>query len=242
MKKVLAMILTMVMVVSLGLVSVSALSVAPTAEDDLGAFVTSPSGNPAPELVSAESESEDCPAEVIVTPYSERHTLPEDIRDMNVDAYDQIRGTSDVTTLADGLAAYAESKNVAPADLAVSDLFDVRYEGCDDHDEHGSFDIVLSSETFENFVALMYYDGENWHLVEGAEVKSVDGQLHLYFTTEHFSPFAVVVNTGDEVPATPSTGDNSHIAIYAVVMAASAALLVVVFIASKKSKKADPAA
>ena len=227
MKKVVAMFLALVMM-SVGFLTVTAA--------DLGGFVSSPSANPAPEVVSVTPPSEDCESDVIVTAYSERNTLPEDLNNMMTDAYNSIRGTDNVTTLNASLAALANSKNVPAADLAISNLFDVRYEGCEDHGEHdGFFDIVLSSETFNHFFALLHYTGENWELIDGAEMKMVNDEAHLYFSVKDFSPFAVVVNTG--APVTPPTGDNSHIAIYAAIMAVSAVALVVVFVASKKSKK-----
>ena len=67
MKKIVAIILTVVLVLGLSLTAVA----------ELGSFIESPSNNKAPELVSAKNEDEDCVADVIITAYAYRKDLSE---------------------------------------------------------------------------------------------------------------------------------------------------------------------
>ena len=45
-----------------------------------GQFVQSPSTNSAPTLISVEKDNEDCTADLIITPYSERYLLPAELK------------------------------------------------------------------------------------------------------------------------------------------------------------------
>ena len=236
MKKVLAICLAMVMVVGMSLTAFAA----------PGAFVSSPSGNPAPVLVEATCESEDCEASLTVTSYYDRGTLSDEARSQMEQAYSDIVSASDLTSLNKGLADLATEKNIPSSNLAVSDLFDISYENCDNHDGHGNFDIVLKAETLKNFVGLMHLVNGEWQLVEDARVYTVDGVWHLAFSTKDFTPFAIVVETDGTASADSAdgtivggsnsiqTGDTVKIALLAIFMVASALALVVVL---KKSRK-----
>lgn len=195
-----------------------------------GAFVSSPSRNEAPEVVSSENESEDCEGEVVVTPYSERHTLPDDVREAMEQAYDDFLNNTDLTELCEELEKLAEELGIDPSALAISDLFDINYTGCDDHDDHGHFDVVLKPETLEGFVGLLHLDGGVWYLVDSAEVTG-DG-THLEFDVDSFGPYAIVVNTSNP----PQTSDNTNLTFYLIVMVASALTAVVFWRLSKKQK------
>jgi len=65
MKKLAILCLSVVMLLSLGLTVFAA----------PGGFVSSPSGNPAPELIDSVNKTEGCTAQLKITPYSERNTL-----------------------------------------------------------------------------------------------------------------------------------------------------------------------
>ena len=184
MKRVITICLILVMVMTL-CVGIAAAT---------GGFLVSPSGNAAPEIVDATNESEDCESIVYIVSYADRHLLSDEGRQKLEDAYASIRGTNDVTTLSTTFAYLAGKLNLDPGKLAVSDLFDLNYV-CGTHEDHGKFEIVLKSTTFENFVALVHYTGDAWELMEDAKVETVDGELHLTFTADEFSPFAVVVDT-----------------------------------------------
>lgn len=221
MKKVLAICLMMVMVLS---VSTGALA-------DNGGFVSSPSRNLAPRIISFDPLAEDCTATLIVTPYAERNTLPADLKNLIERAYGEIAASDDLTELNDQLAQLAADKDIDGQDLAVSDLFDLRVEGCQEHDDHVSFDIVIEADTLKGFVGLLHMTTEGeWELVSNA---TVEGKL-LKFTVDSLSPFAVVVETDDESDP-DKTGDNFKIWMYAAVMAVSGLAMVLIAIKSKKA-------
>ena len=186
MKKVLSVVLALMLCLALTL-SVSA---APNN------FVSSPSGNAAPDLVEGVNEDEDCEAKLTITPYSERDTLPEDKRELMEHVYDMILDAEHIGELNDAISNLAKSKNITVDDLAVSDLFDVSYYNCpaEDHSDHGFFRIKFKADTLKNFVGLLHYNDHKWELVEGAKV---EGSVYLTFKVDDLSPFAVVVNTGD---------------------------------------------
>ena len=152
-------------------------------------------------MIKGENESEDCDAMLQIKSYAERDSLPDDVREMFEYAYNMIKNTDDLTTLSSALADLAEEKGYVAADLAVSDFFDISSTDCAHHDDHGHFDITLKADALKNFVALLHYYNGEWRLVEDAEV--VENGTHLEFTEDEFSPFAIVVYTG-EAPVEPS--------------------------------------
>lgn len=204
------------------------------------AFVSSPSVKDAPELVSGTNESEDCVAELIITAYGDRHELPEETRLKIEQAYAQILGAQDLSSLNARIAEIARDKGVAPTDLAVSDLFDISPTHCDGHIEHGHFDITLKADALKNFVCLLHYYDNEWHIIENAEVTH-NGD-HLEFDEDKFSPFAIVVNTGDVSAPVIEPEDDSNTGwiiavIVAVLLAAAGAAFYFFFYKKKKAKK-----
>lgn len=226
MKKVFTLCLTLIMVMTMSITAFAA----------PGAFVESPSGNAAPQLISFSNLNANCTADLTVTSYADRNSLSESDRQKFENAYSTIANTEDLSNLNSGLSKIASDLNVSTSALAVSDLFNVSYSDCDTHDEHGAFTIKLKAETLKNFAALMRYDGSKWVIVEGAKV-SADG-LYLTFSSEELGPFAIVVNTASSsvVTDSPQTGD-SFPWIYIVAIAVSAIGLVVVAVIFVKSKK-----
>lgn len=224
MKKAMVLIVAL-LVMALGLTAVS--SAAP------GVFVSSPSGNPAPELVSGDAEADDCVAKLEITPYSERDQLPAFLREQIEAAYGEIVNAEDVGDLTAAVEQLAQQLGIPVEDLAVSDLFDIHYYNCDDHDRHGHFDIVLKSDLLKNFVCLLHRQNGQWHIVEGAKVTN-NGE-HLDFDASDLSPFAIVVNTGDGVKD-PSTGDAFNIALYVALALVSAAAVVYLCVKLRKQK------
>lgn len=221
MKKVLVICCALLMVMSMGAVAFAA----------PGSFVSSPTGNQAPTVVEFD-KPEDCTAELVITPYGERADLPETLQNVIEKAYAEIRGTDDLTTLNAALAKLAESLKIAGTDLAVSDLFDIHMTGCDYHEEHKDFDIVLSSDMLHNFVGLLHMKGDGqWELIDNAKV--VNGE-HLVFSVEGFSPFAIVV----EEEGAAQTGENNRTWLYVAIMAASATAMLIVWRMSKKQQTA----
>lgn len=199
-----------------------------------GGFISSPSGNLAPELVEFSSESEDCTATLVVTAYSDRETLPQEALEKIEKAYKEITNNVDLSKLCAGISEIAKEKNIPVARLAVSDLFDISYYDCDEHDEHGHFDITLKSESLEHFVCLLHLNGDKWEIVKDAKA---EGE-HLVFDIEELSPFAIVVDAGEDYVNPPQTGDNSHITLYVIVMIACV-LALVVLLGKNRKKKAE---
>ncbi len=215
MKKVFVAILTAIMIASLSVSSFAA------------SFVSSPSGNAAPTLVSFEFESDECDATLAVTAYSQRNTLSADGKTAIETAYTEIKSANDVSSLNADLAALAKSKEIKGTNLAVSDLFDVSYIGCDTHNGHGKVTVKLSAETLKNFVGLLHYANGEWELVAGATVSGDE----ITFTVDSLSPFAIVV---DNTPDSPPTKDNGNVYLLAAIAVLSLAAAVVCF---KKSRK-----
>ena len=215
MKKVLVVILSVMMIASLSLTGFAA------------SFVSSPSGNPAPTLVSFDFESDDCDAGLVITPYSKRNTLTAEGKTEIETAYTTVKSTKDISTLNADLAALAKSKSINPKNLAVSDLFDVSYTGCNDHGEHGKVTVKLKAETLKAFVGLLHYNDGKWELVANAKA---EGSV-LTFSVDSLSPFAIVV---DSNRYSSQTGDNYTVYLLVAVAALSLAAAVIFL---KKSRK-----
>lgn len=198
-----------------------------------GKFVNSPSGNIAPTLISFERNNEDCTADLIITPYSERNQLPADLKTLIEKAYGEVATSQDLTTLNADLAKVAAAQKIAGPDLKVSDLFDIRFEGCDNHGENHTFNIVLGAKTLHRFVGLLHMNvnGE-WELIDNAKV--VNNGEALAFTVSNLSPFAIVVDTSAADGDSPQTEDNHNIAVYGSLMLLSAVAVVVLFVKGKK--------
>jgi len=238
MKKIITLCLAFVMLMSIGI----------TASARYGGFVDSTFNNLAPVLVEGKNTDEDCDAELIITPYAARETLPEFNLEKIEEAYDILKNTEDFGALNEELADMAKAMGLDPKGLAVSDIFDIRMEGCDDHDLHGHFDVTLKADALKYFVCLLHYHDDFWHIVEGAEVTH-EG-THLEFDAKEFSPFAIVVDAvaleaeADEgvsqpdvtTPAdTDAAGTGDHFLCWLIIIILL--VLIVVIILSKKSKK-----
>ena len=157
-------------------------------------FVFSPSQKGAPELVSAENVSEDCEADLFITAYADRDSLPDEVVEKFEYAYDVVLGKKEDIGFKELLARVAAERGIDVNDLAVSDFFDISCSDCQGHDNHSEFDIVLKASALENFVCLLHYYNGTWTVVDNAEVTQ-NGE-HLEFKEEEFSPFLIVVNTG----------------------------------------------
>ena len=146
MKKVLAICLMIVMVVSMSVTSFAA----------PGGFVSSPSGNPAPTVVDFDPSNDNCTGWLVITPYGDREDLSDVLRSLLEKAYNDIVNSDDLTKLNAELAKIAADKNIEGKNLAVSDLFDIHVTGCDFHDGHFGFDITLDADKLSSFVGLLH--------------------------------------------------------------------------------------
>lgn len=191
MKKVFAICLALVMVLTLN-VSVMA------AEDS---FLNSPSNNRAPIVEDFKNESEDCTADIVVIPFGDRDNLSTEEKAEIQKAYDDIIKTNDLTNLFSGLDSILAPGTLS-SDLSVSDLFQISYKDCVDHVTHGRFQITLSTETLKGFVGLVQIIDGEWVVVSDA---TVNGNK-LSFSTDVPSIFAVVVDRTKAESTSPVTG------------------------------------
>ncbi len=223
MKKALAICLALVMAVSAAMMVFAA----------PGGFVSSPSGNEAPVIITVSYEDGSCNPKVVVTPYSERDTLEEEKEDDMNEAYDEIAANKNLSGLCSELSSVAAAKNIPVSRLAVSDLFDISAYHNGDHDFCGSITVKVGTEALRNFVALLHRDADGtWEVVPGVIVNVEEGTIT--FSADDFSPYAIVVDTGSN--AIPDTG--ADIYIPAIAMIASAVSLVFVLFSMKKKQKA----
>ena len=171
-------------------------------------FVSSPSKLGAPELVKGENTSEECEAVLSITAYADRENLPDEVIAKFEYAYGVLRGQTEDPGFAALLEQIAAEREIEVSDLVASDFFDISSTDCEGHDDHGHFDITLKAEALNNFVCLLHYYNGAWRVVDNAEVTH-DG-THLEFTEDEFSPFAIVVYTG-EMPMDPPAVDNNKV-------------------------------
>lgn len=217
MKKVLACILSLILVVAL---SVSVMATG---------FVKSPVLNDAPEIKDFETEVDHtCGYDLAITPYEDRADLADEAKQEIETAYEDIKANADLTKMVADLAKVAEDKKIEKENLAVSQLFDISEEECAEHADHGVVTIHLTAD-LKNFVALLHKTDAGWVVVNSAQV--VDAET-IKFSVDELSPFAIVVDATEEKNV--STGDNANLALYISLMAVSAVALVVVLVVMKK--------
>ena len=212
MKKLVSLILSVVMVLSMTIAASAA-------------FVSSPSGNAAPTLEKVTGENSDG-LEIEITSYKDRDALTAEAKAALEDSYNDIKNASSLSDLTKEIESAAKKAGAKVSDLAVSDLFDISVtEG----DLNGKITIVLKAETLKNFVALLHNKDGEWDVVDGASIKG----NKLTFSVSELSPFAIVVSSSEvNSPITGSTVDYGMIfVVCAVVFGAVSALLIV------KSKK-----
>ena len=207
MKKVLMFCLVMVLAFSMSL-TVAAVN---------GGFISSPSNEKAPVLVNYKNESEDCTAELVLCSYADRANLSDEARAAIEEAYAQIKGTYDLSTLTVNLAKIALELGVPVTHLSVSDLFDISYIADEEHEEHGEFTIELSDDSLQSYACLLHYVNGEWVVVDNA-VLSESGRT-LTFEVGEFSPFAIVAFNGGKVVRTevevevPAAVNNALVAV-----------------------------
>lgn len=221
MKKAFTIVLSIIFVLSL---SVNAIA-AP------GNFLESPSRNPAPMLIDV-ILPDGCTIEVVITPYSDRHSMDDDKVDDIEDAYAILKETDDITSLNEQFKEFIKNKGIDSKNLAVSDLFDISYYGCLEHAPHDLFTFTIKADTLKNFVGLLHMHNGEWDFVDNAKLND-DGSLT--FTVTDFSPFAIVVDTGAQ--DTP-TGDITPWIFVALIVATATALTVVTYNYKKEKVKA----
>ncbi len=219
MKKVLACILSLILVVAL---SVSVMATG---------FVKSPVLDKAPTVEKFETEvkmEDHCDYDLEITPYEERTDLSAEAKQEIEKAYEEVKANADLTKMVSDLTKVATEKKIEPKNLAVSQLFDISEEECVSHADHGTVTIHLTAD-LKNFVALLHKTDAGWVVVKSAQV--VDAET-IKFSIDELSPFAIVVDATQENNA--STGDNANLTLYISLMAVSAVALGVVVVLMKK--------
>ena len=214
--------------------SIVALSLSLTAFAEVGKFVQSPSVNEAPSVENSSSEDHKCDEGLIVTSYADRADLSEEAKAKIEKAYQKINGVKNLTSVCGALKELAAEKGIPTANLAVSDLFDLSDKHTDV--EKARFEVSLKAETLESFVALLHFVDGKWVLVEDAAVSENEaGDSILTFTTDGLSPFAVVVDTGEEAPINDNTGLIVALVIISVAEAAALVTILIKYLISKKT-------
>lgn len=228
MKKVLALCLTLLMVITLTLPAMAA----------QGAFVSSPSATDAPTLDSATADSEDCEAEVTITSFADRANLDEASRQELEEAYNQIVNSDAQTAFLTTLTELATALNMQVSGLSISHLFDIDTTNCATHDGHGGFTITLKIDNAENLLGVLHMGhSTKWEVCDSVVVDKEAGTVTFHATD--FSPFALVVDNGTtDGPQQGDDGDDKKggnawwiILIVVVVLVAAG---VVAFILLKK--------
>ncbi len=225
MKKGFAVLLSILMVALMGITAMAAPN----------NFVSSPSSNNNLEIIDWESSEED-KEELIVTLFANRHILNDVARMQLEEARDIIVNTPDLANLNEDLKEKVDSLGIDSKDVAISDLFDVDYSDCDVHDEHGEYKVLLKSDELDKFVGLLHFDGQNWTMIDNAQI---DENGYLVYSTDKTGSFAIVLNTYEDESSSgngPQTGDEFRWWIYVVLMAVSAVAFIVVAIKLKKTE------
>ena len=210
MKRIFAFFMTVVLVVALSVPAFAA----------LGEFIASPSGVPAPKLVSYTPLSPECTGKLVITPWSERHTLDDATRARLEQAYNDIINSQVINNqLFDEMKKFEESHGISHKDLAIGALFDISVFDCTHHEAHDGFIITLKPEVWGNIVGVIHLGENGWEMVED----TMDDEAQtITFTVNDLSPFALVCNTN---PDGPATGDSSNMWIYVVLMVVSVSAL-----------------
>ncbi|MBQ0110401.1 MAG: hypothetical protein KBS41_00530 [Oscillospiraceae bacterium] len=216
MKKIVAIVLSVALMLSLSAVAFA------------DVFVGSPSNTNVPKLVDYKSSNPKWDGKVVITGYGDRKNLTPEKQKAIEEAYDQAKDAKDITDLSPELKKIAENNNIKPENLLISDLFDLSYINGQVTD-HGVFTIKLDPATKQKFVALMQFDGNEWKIVDSAKL---DGEI-LTFTAEELNEFAIVVNGG----VSPKTAQNDVTLLYVAILMAVAGASVVVFKFGKKCEQ-----
>ena len=186
--------------ICLAIIMVMCVSVTALAEEN---FVQSPPAYNGPEIVDVQKD-EDCDSKIVIA--------PKDSEDMT-----------------DELKELAEQAGVDPADLTVSEFFNVSIEGCDDHTNHGAISLTIRPSSLNNFFDLLAFQNGKWSSVKDLKLDNAKGTLT--FTANSFGPYAIVLS---KAKTSPQTSSNAPVATSVVALVSVAGLIVLA-----KSKKSN---
>ena len=214
-----------------GLALVLALTLSLSAFAAPNNFYESPGRKPAPIMDSYENEDHNCVAKLVITSYVERDTLDKEKREALEGAYEQIISSTDLTILTADLATLVKSLQLDADDISVSELFDISYYACPEHDQHGRFKITLKVEKVGNYVGMIHQKADgSWEVLES---ELLENGTKVRFYVDDLSPFAVVVSN----VKIPGTSDSNNAALWTLMISAAAlAVVVVVSIQLRKNE------
>ena len=173
-------------------------------------FVSSVANAGAPALAGAtDADGNDASSSIVITPYDEKDSLPEDLQKSMDEAYDAISNADDLAALNDELKSAAGDNSIA-----VSDLFDIRPVG----EVKFPVTVELENDNVDSFVALVHYVDGGFEWVD-TEVK--DGKIS--FKADSLSPFAVIVSVEEAASAKTGEAFPMGYVLGAVVLAGAAA-------------------
>lgn len=171
-----------------------------------GSFVSSPSANRKPDVIAGGNEgNEDCTMNdpdsgkdtIIIVPYSERKNLSDRGAEMEK-AYWTIAEHKDLGELGGVFEQFANLCGVDSVVLAVTDLFEIHHDGCDE-EEHGTFTVRFKPQNariYDNFVSVVHFENGEWVKVNS----SVDEDGVITIVTDKLGgPFAIVVHDGSGI-------------------------------------------
>ena len=181
MKKLLALALSLVLVISAMTLAVSA------ASDD---FVMSPGQAGAPEVINDPKTD----YTVGITAYKDRDSLSEEKKTEIEAAYNDLAGASDLSKIVEGV----DLKEGVEDEIGVGEVFDASIIS---GTAEGAVSFKLRSASFadENFVALLHYVNGKFVVVDDVTVKGDVADI----SVDSLSPFAIIVNANyNEAPVT----------------------------------------
>ncbi len=190
-----------------------------------GGFVSSPSLNDEPELMAFSLDPEDGNVQLIVTPYSRRDTLNDEMKQNFEAAYSSIFENADLSKLVPGIAEFT---GVDAANLAVSDLFHVHVEYMVARavaEDVTTYTLTVDCRTLNKFEALLQKTESGWVIVENARLTD---EGYVQFDTQELGVFAVVVDI-ENGGVTPPTGDMLPLFFAGLLLTAAAFVAVMLF-------------
>jgi hypothetical protein len=200
-----------------------------------GSFVSSPSAKTAPTLIAYNNASADCKATIVVRSYSERDTFDAQKKKEIEAAYNSIVSAKDLGDLCADTEEIAAKLGVSTDTLLISDLFDISYENCTQHENHKNFTITVEPTSVVNYAGLLHYDNGEWELLESTS--TADGRIT--FTIDDLSPFAIVVHDGNlGTQPVPQPGVSSDMELKFLAAAIVGISLIVIAVVANKISRA----
>lgn len=222
MKKLVAIVLTLVFILTLSVTSFAY----------PGMFLESPSRNEAPVVTDVELP-DGCTSGIVITPYGERESLSPELIEIIEKAYSEIKNSKNVSELNDEFKKYLEDLGIDPENVAISDLFNIAGIGCEDCGKDGAhkgFTITIDADTTNGFAGILQYVNGAWVFVEA----KVNPNGTVTFKVDNFGPIAIAVDTGAE--ETP-TGDITPWILIALIVVALAGLTIIAINYKKEKAK-----